>query len=232
MNLAKQYNDVASDFLSNHDIGENSNRLNREAFYKHIDFIRPRMKLLDLGCGDGTDLVYYKSLGAEVYGLDASEILIRSAREKLPDEKIEVGLFESIPYQNNYFDAVLSKYALMTSADMRPVFKEIQRVLVPGGVMLYLVTHPFRQFFEKKDPQADYFEQQVVSSHILNGSVTVQEPSHTMSEFFNQFLFDNFDIQAYDEQWDPAAEQIENKKYPGYFILKAMKKTGGKHVSS
>ncbi|TSC65278.1 MAG: ubiquinone/menaquinone biosynthesis methyltransferase [Candidatus Berkelbacteria bacterium Gr01-1014_85] len=225
MDLTKQYNNVANDFLANHDIGENSNRLNREHFYSHIDFLTPGTKLLDLACGDGTDLVYYKSLGAEIYGLDASELLIDAAHQKLPGEKIEVGLFEQIPYEDDFFDAVLSKYAIMTSSDMRPVFKEIHRVLKPGGTMLYLVTHPFRQFFEKKDQSADYFEQTIVDSLILNGSLTVQEPSHTMGEFLNDFLFTNFDVQAYDEKWDPAAEQIDGKRYPGYFILKAKKRS-------
>ncbi len=224
MELSKQYNDFADDFSKNQNLEENGNRFNREIFYGHIDFIKPGIKLLDLACGDGTDLVYYKKLGAEIYGLDASEELIEIAKDKLSGEKLEVGLFENIPFEDNYFDAVLSKYAIMTSENMEPVFKEIHRVLKPGGIMLYLVTHPFRQFFEKKDDTADYFEQKVVESNILNNTVKLHEPSHTMTEFLNDFLFKNFDVQSYDEHWDPAAEQIGNKKYPGFFILKAKKR--------
>ncbi len=89
---------------------------------------------------------------------------------------------------------------------------------------MYLVVHPFRQFFEKKDKQADYFEQEIVDSHILGNSVTVKEPTHTMSEYLNNFLFKNFDVQSYDERWDPSAEFIDGKKYPGFLILKAKKR--------
>ena len=224
MDLAKQYNNFADDFSKNQDLGENSNRLNREVFYSHLDFIKNGMILLDLACGDGTDLVYYKKLGADVYGLDASEELLKIAEKKLPEAKLKVGLFENIPFEDNYFDVVLSKYAIMTSANIEPVFKEVHRVLKPGGVLMYLVTHPFRQFFEKKDEKADYFEQKVVDSHILANAVTVQEPTHTMKEFLSDFLFKNFDVQSYDERWDPAAEQIVEKKYPGFFILKAKKR--------
>lgn len=224
MDLAKQYNNVADDFSKNQDLGENSNRFNREVFYSHLDFLNPGMKLLDLACGDGTDLVYYKKLGADIYGLDASEQLLKIARQKLPDGKLKVGLFENIPFEDNYFDVVLSKYAIMTSVNMKTVFKEIHRVLKPGGMMMYLVTHPFRQFFEKKDEKADYFEQKIVDSHILANTVTVQEPTHTMGEFLSDFLFKNFDVQSYDERWDPAAEFIDGKKYPGFFIVKAKKR--------
>lgn len=226
MDLSKQYNNFADDFSKNHDLGENSNNLNREVFYSHLDFVKPGMKLLDLACGDGTDLVYYKKLGAEIYGLDASDELIKIAKTKLELEgvNLKVGLFENIPFEDDYFDVVLSKYAIMTSANMEPVFKEIHRVLKPSGMVMYLVTHPFRQFFEKKEEKADYFEQKVVDSHILGDTVTVKEPTHIMTEFLNDFLFKNFDVQSYDERWDPAAEFIDGKKYPGFFILKAKKR--------
>ncbi len=133
MNLAKQYNECAGTFSAMHNIGENSNRENRDIFYKRVDFIRPGTRILDLGCGDGLDLEHYKKLGASVYGLDASEELIKIARQRLPGDDIRVGLFESLPYPDNFFDAVLSKYALQTSADLEPCFREIDRVLKPNG---------------------------------------------------------------------------------------------------
>ena len=189
MDLSKQYNNFAKKFSDVHDVGENSNRDNRELFYNHIDFIMSGIKLLDVACGDGLDLVHYKKLGAEVYGIDASEELVSIAKNKLPDVDIQIGKFENLPYSDNFFDIVLSKYAIMTSADMNPVFKEIYRVLKSGGIMMYLVTHPFRQYFEKRDSKANYFE-----------------------------------VQAYEEAWDPASEQIGGKRYPGFFILKAKKR--------
>ena len=89
---------------------------------------------------------------------------------------------------------------------------------------MYLVTHPFRQYFEKKELEGDYFEQKIVDSNILNNSILVKEPSHTLNEYLNDFLFSNFEVQLFEEYWDAAAEQIDGKKYPGYFILKAKKR--------
>lgn len=224
MDLSKQYNAFAKKFSDIHDVRGNNNRDNRKTFYDQLGFIKPGMKLLDLGCGDGLDLVHYKKLGAEIYGLDASEELLEIAKKGLPGENIQLGFFEKIPFQDNFFDIVLSKYAIMTSANMQTIFKEIYRVLKSGGVMMYLVAHPFRQYFEKKDNQADYFEQKVVDSHILNNTITVKEPTHTMNEYLNKQFFENFDIQFYQEYLDASAEQIDGKKYPGYFILIAKKR--------
>ena len=77
---------------------------------------------------------------------------------------------------------------------------------------------------EKREDKADYFEQKIVDSHILNNTITVKEPSHTINEYLNKQLFENFNIQFYQEYWDAAAEQIDGKKYPGYFILIAKKR--------
>ncbi len=224
MNLSKQYNNFAKSFSAVHDIGENSNRDNRLDFYSHVAFIKPGMKLLDLACGDGLDLIHYKNLGAEVYGVDSSEELIDIAKKRLPNNDIRVGEFEKLPYENNFFDAVLSKYSIQTSKDLQPVFAEILRVLKPGGILLFLVTHPFRTYFEKRNPKVDYFKQEISQIAILNNSITVNEPSHTMNEYLNDFLFTNFDVQEYHEAWDAAADQIDGRKYPGYFILKAKKR--------
>jgi ubiquinone/menaquinone biosynthesis C-methylase UbiE len=224
MDLSKQYDQFAEDFSRIHDAGENSNRDNRKVFYDQLDFIKPGVKLLDLACGDGLDLVYYRKLGAEVYGLDASEKLIDIAKQRLPDADIRIGTFEKLPYEDNYFDVILSKYAIQTSENLNPVFQEIYRVLKPGGILMYLVTHPFRQFLEKKEGKTDYFEQKIVQSRILNDAIVVEEPSHTLNEYLTSEFLKNFDIRFYGEFWDAAAEQIEGKKYPGYFILKAIKR--------
>lgn len=224
MYLAEQYNSFAYQFSTTHDDETNSNRDNRKTFYQHIDFIHSETKLLDLACGDGLDLSYYKKFTNHLYGLDASAELVKIAQQKNPGANIQVGLFESIPFADNYFDVVVSKYAIQTSRNLNPIISEIHRILKPGGVMMYLVTHPFRQYFEKKDPTADYFEQRIVDCNILNNTILIKEPTHTLNEYLNDFLFKNFDVQLFEEHWDAAAEKIDGRKYPGYFILKAKKR--------
>lgn len=222
--LSTQYDDFAEGFSASHDIAENGNRENRRVFYEYLNFVRQGDKLLDLGCGDGLDMVHYAHLGAEVCGIDASAEMIKLAKSRLPNSDIRVGLFEQLPYQNNTFDVILSRYAIQTSADVAPCLEEMHRVLKPGGTVVFLVVHPFRQYFEKKDSKADYFEQKVVDSRIFNNKLVVKEPTHTFSEYLSPAFLKKFDIAQFGEYWDAAAEQIEGKKYPGYFIIKATKR--------
>ena len=221
---AHQYDAIANHFSAIHNIGQNSNNENRNVFYSKIDFIQSGSRVLDLGCGDGLDMVYYQELGAKVYGLDRSKKMIALARKRLPKADIRVGFFEQMSYPDNHFDAVLSKYALMTESIMEPAFKETWRILKPGGVLLYLVVHPFRQYFERKNVRSNYFDRSVVNSNILNGAITVCEPTHTMNEYLSPFLFQRYDVLEYDERWDPAAEMVDGRMYPGYLIIKARKR--------
>ena len=224
--LRKQYNNFAKDFSENHNIGENSNNKNRLEFYSYVDQIDSKKypTLLDLCCGDGFDASNYKTKGFSVSAIDASEELIKIAQEKYSGIDFKTGLAESLPYGDSAFDVVTSKYSIMTSADMNPSFAEAYRVLKTGGYFIYLMTHPFRQYFEKRNINADYFKQEVVVCNILNNSVTLHEPSHTFNDYFNSEFFSKFELVDFKESHDPAAESIDGRNYPGYFIVVCKKK--------
>lgn len=219
--LRLQYDSMASDFSSQHRIG---NQVNRNLFQRMVTpYLRGNF-VLDLCCGDGVDADFYARQGAYVVGLDASMQLVQKARQDYPYIKFNIGLAENLPYIDEEFDCVFSKYAIQTSSDIAPVFNEVYRVLRKGGVFVYLVTHPLRQFLEKNKLQTDYFVQEVVESRILNGQVSLFEPTHTFSEYFNASFFEKFEMVDYIESFDPAAEKIGMATYPGFFIVVARKK--------
>jgi ubiquinone/menaquinone biosynthesis C-methylase UbiE len=223
--LNKQYNSIAKKFSANHTFGKNSNDKNRLHFYSFLDaaFIRGK-NLLDVACGDGLDANLYLKLGAKVFGVDASEEMVRIAKEKYRGIEFTVGFAENLPYSKESFDIVTSKYAVMTSADIQPIFNEVHRVLKPGGIFVYLTTHPMRQYFERRSNAADYFSQEIVTSNIFNNTVSLQEPTHTFNEYFSSNFFEKFNILRYEEAFDPAAENIDGRIYPGYFIVVCQKK--------
>jgi ubiquinone/menaquinone biosynthesis C-methylase UbiE len=192
--------------------------------YKFVGSDLSNKKVLDLACGDGIDAQHYKEIGANVDGIDASDKLIEIATRKYPAVNFKVGFAEKLPYEDNSFDCVYTKYAIMTSPQMDPIFNEVNRVLKKGGTFIYLVTHPLRQFLERKNLSEDYFVQSEVKLPILDATVTVIEPTHTLNEYFNSDFFSKYEMIDFKEVFDPAAEQISGGKYPGFFIVKAIKK--------
>ncbi len=218
--IRKQYNNFANDFSINQ---KEKNQINREYLYKYVTNVNNK-KVLDLCCGDGIDVNYFNNLDADVTGIDASSELIELAKEKYDNGTFHVGLAEELPYEDNNFDIIYSKYAIMTSKNMQPIFNEVHRTLKKGGEFIYLVTHPFRQFMERKNLSSDYFLQTYVEANILDDTVTVIEPTHTMNEYFNSDFFSKFELLDFKEVYDPAAEAVHGGKYPGFFIIKARKK--------
>lgn len=99
------------------------------------------IRVLEVGCGSGANLWMLAKEGFDVYGLDASEEGIRLAKEHLNrkwnvDAKLQVGLFDSLPYEDNFFDIVIDVVSMqhMDLSTSRKALKEINRVLKSEGL--------------------------------------------------------------------------------------------------
>ena len=213
-----QYDSFANKYSN---IFSENNQDSITAYYRYFDFPLTGKKILDLGCGDGNDLIQMQSKGALAYGIDASKEMVRIAQDNVPNGIIKVGQFESIPFPDNSMDIVISKWALQTAPIIDPIYKEITRVLKPGGQVILLICHPIRQFIEKKRKGKNYFHKEIVESVFFDGQITAKEPSHTLNEYLSPVFFENFTLEAYEEGFDSGAEKVDGDIYPSYFIIKA-----------
>ena len=92
--------------------------------------------VLDLGCGTG-DLMREANRAALVcIGLDISFEMLLAARG-LRESVVEADAQE-LPIRSNSIDGVISGFALRNFTDLRKVFQEVGRVLVPGGRFVIL----------------------------------------------------------------------------------------------
>jgi arsenite methyltransferase len=101
----------------------------------------PGERVLDLGSGAGTDsLVAAQMVGAKghVTGIDMTiEMLTRAraAAAEMRAENVEFveGEVESLPFENESFDVVISNGVIDLIPDKDAVYSEISRVLAPAG---------------------------------------------------------------------------------------------------
>jgi len=221
--ISKQYNNFSKIYSRDRNIHD---EIGDKRFYKILSTINLKGKrILDVGCGDGSDLINFEKMGAVPYGIEPSEKFVKSGKEKSSHLSITLGRGEKIPFPEKTFDIVVSKYALQTSPNIPKILNEIARVLKPKGYLIFLSKHPIRQFLEKintyKGKNINYFKQSIVDSLIYEKKIHLREPSHPLSEYFSKKVLENFDLIDFLEDYDfPASEQINNYIYPTFFVAK------------
>ncbi len=103
--------------------------------------IRPGDAVLDFGCGAGFDMFVASKLAGEsglICGIDLTENMVVRARENLAlagitNYEIKIVDSETIPYDDRFFDVVISNGVINLSPRKETSFAEIYRVLKPGG---------------------------------------------------------------------------------------------------
>jgi SAM-dependent methyltransferase len=105
----------------------------------------PGTRLLDVGCGTGLTLVLAQERGAIPAGLDVSPGLLGIARERLPAAVLREGDMETLPFDDDSFDAVTGVNAFQFAGDPPRALREAARVTRPGGrVVASLFAAPER----------------------------------------------------------------------------------------
>lgn len=103
--------------------------------------IKPGMTVLDLGSGAGFDaFLAWHRVGptGKVIGVDMTDDMLALARENAAKRaatnvEFRKGLIEELPVESGTVDYVISNCVINLSADKPAVFREIARVLKPGG---------------------------------------------------------------------------------------------------
>lgn len=100
-------------------------------------------RLLEVGCGIGTDLARFAGGGAVVTGVDLSQTAIGLAAKNLAGlgltGDLRVGDGEALPFADASFDVVYGHGVLQYAARPERVIAELHRVLVPGGLGIFMV---------------------------------------------------------------------------------------------
>lgn len=101
--------------------------------------ITSNMRVLDLGCGDGTTAIPVARLGAQVTGVDIASNLVRAGiirafHEGLQNIRFEEGDAADLSrLPDGHFDLVLTVFGAMFASRPFDVAKEMVRVTRPGG---------------------------------------------------------------------------------------------------
>lgn len=99
--------------------------------------------VLEVGCGVGIDLARFARGGANVVGIDVSEVAVCLAAQYFRQEGLQgtIRLMdgEAMSFSDNSFDLVYAHGVLQYTPNPVALVKEIHRVLMPGGAAILMM---------------------------------------------------------------------------------------------
>lgn len=189
MKVDQAYNNWAQTY----DIDRNLTRdLDAHVIKKILRAFRPK-SVIELGCGTGKNTAFLARISKKVLALDFSEGMISKARAKVAATHVSFALADLSkrwPSKNASADLVVGNLVLEHIKNLRPIFSEARRVLVPGGVFYLSELHPFRQYDGK---QANFTFQHT--------NIAVPAFTHHISDFLTAADKNGLSLVTVQEWW-------------------------------
>jgi arsenite methyltransferase len=191
--------------------------------------LKPGERVLDLGCGAGwatrlmAQIVGAKQRPGQVVGLDVSDEMIRRARAAstaYDNVMFVAGSAQQIPWEENFFDKVLSVESFYYYADQERALAELFRVMAPRGELFILINlykdnpSSLRWVDELKVPVQVRSEQEYIDllrAHTFENVRAVRIPDQTPTP------------EEYTGKWFQNAEELREFKRIGALLLIARK---------
>ena len=136
--IERMYDIVAKEYAETF-IGEHEKKpKDQEILHRFSQEIGDRRPVWDFGCGPGQTTKYLKDLGMEISGLDLSGKILEQAKQIHPEIHFRKGNILNLEFDDNSIAGVVAFYAIVhfTEEQVESAFREIFRVLQPGGIFL------------------------------------------------------------------------------------------------
>ncbi|MBO8160155.1 MAG: class I SAM-dependent methyltransferase [Thermosipho sp. (in: Bacteria)] len=200
----------------------------RPAMIKAIGKVRG-LTVLDAGCGAGFYTKWLADNGAkEVIGIDFSKNMIEAAKRRAGNKAkiIETDLNKKLPFENNYFDMIISSLTLHYVRNIATTLKEFNRVLKQNGKLIFSIHHPLMTYLHFQIE--NYFDEVLLEDKINKIPVYFYHRSFTtifkaLNE--NGFLVEDLlepkpteKFKEYDRE-----NYIKLNKKPHFLIIKTLK---------
>jgi len=140
--------------------------------------LMPNINALDVGCGLGFPLIELsQQLGnsCNVYGIDPWESAIERINLKIKTYDLKnviaiKAIAEELPFDNNYFDLIVSNNGINNVTDMHKSFSECSRVSKPGAQFSFTLNleHTMIEFY-------DLFEETLIKNELVEEVKKMQQ---------------------------------------------------------
>jgi ubiquinone/menaquinone biosynthesis C-methylase UbiE len=182
----------------------------------------PGQRVLDLGCGSGWATRILARLvsdgptkSGQVVGLDVADEMVRQARaasKEFENVMYVWGSAEHIPWEENFFDKVLSVESFYYYADQDRALKELFRVMAPKGRLFILIN-----LYQDNAYSLQWVDKLKVPVQVRSAVEYV--------DLLRKHAFDNVESRQIPDD-TPTPEGYKTKSFRSLDDLKAFKRAG------
>lgn len=104
-------------------------------------------KLLDIGCGDGKELLKHKKNGWQTYGVEINDFAASYVRKHY-GLNVFTGIVEDAEFEDEFFDIIILNNVLEHMSDPKTTLNEINRILKNDGTLV--ISIPNANSFEAR----------------------------------------------------------------------------------
>jgi len=184
--------------------------------------LRPGERVLDLGCGAGwATRLLARMVGdgpdgfGQVVGLDVSDEMIRRARETSKDFENVLyvwGSAQQIPWEENFFDKVLSVESFYYYPDQDRALMELFRVMAPRGRLFILIN-----LYKDNPYSLQWVDKLKVPVHVRSEAEYI--------EMLQRHAFEKVEARRIPDD-TPTPDDYKTKSFHSLEDLRAFKKMG------
>jgi len=144
--------------------------------------IQPK-QILDVGCGTGhcSRLLRDHFSKAKVFGIDIAPGMIEFAKQQqslFRKINYQVADADKLPFEDNSFELVFSNLTIQWLPDLAHTFKELNRVLKPGGLLIFSTLGPdtlieLKQSWQQVDAAVhvnEFIDMHIVGDLVFNSN--------------------------------------------------------------
>lgn len=209
IHLTNMENSLKTQYLNAGNISERINlhakySVNKQGWFSWIYEqcgLEPGIKVLETGCGDGRLWVdniknVEKLKNIKITVTDISEGMVNDARRNIGNGMFDYGVADcmNLPFDDNSFDCVIANHVIFYCEEPGKAFKEIKRVLKPGGKAVFS-TYGSHHMQEIAQLVNQFDKRIVLSADVLYEKFGLDNGERLLKKYFNKVdkrLYDDY----------------------------------------
>ncbi len=162
------------------------------------EYFKDTCKILDLGCGNGSNIPFLLTTGAEVTAIDSSQNAVSFVKKNWDIKTFVHDIRNQLPFPNDYFDIILTDLSLhyFSEKETRSIVSDLYRVVIKNGILIGRVNsiHDHNHgagigkiiepaFFEYNGRRKRFFDREMIRSFFNDKLTLLQAKENSTNKY-------------------------------------------------